>query len=260
MPRPELPVPGEGPVADLARELRRWRDLAGRPGYRELAAKAHFGATTLAEAAAGHARPAKGLTLAFARACGAGEEDLEAIEELWDEADRAQRVGRRAGQVNVDSRITVGIRGLRPPVRSRPTRAATPLAPLTAPPRPDARGTAEAYVRQLRALRAWAGQPGHKAIVRRAERALERVGLQPLPRSTMYDVFNPGRTALPALYAVRYIVAALNPAALGEWTSAWQDIKIREVISAPGDESPDNPEAAAVPASVAAMIRGVITR
>lgn len=230
MSRPEIPVSGNGPVADLARELRRLRDLAGRPGYRQLAQQAHFGSTTLAGAASGYARPSKAVAIAFAQACGAADEDLARIADLWEKADRAQRATRRTRDELLIGR-EVGTRRL----QEQGLRRAASGRSVSEPPLPDEDGTAESYVRSLRALRAWAGQPGYKGIVKNAETALQRSPMPPVPRSTMYDAFNPKRTALPALDVVRYIVAGLAPAALGEWTSAWRAVKLREVLSSYDD-------------------------
>lgn len=79
--RPQRPVdPATGPVAKLAWELRELREQAGAPPYRTLAKKAHFAASTLAEAAKGERLPTLEVTLAYARACGG---DLAAWEHRW---------------------------------------------------------------------------------------------------------------------------------------------------------------------------------
>jgi hypothetical protein len=47
MPRPERPLdPEAGVVQRFAVELRELRQLAGNPGYRELARRAHYSVTT----------------------------------------------------------------------------------------------------------------------------------------------------------------------------------------------------------------------
>ena len=49
--RPEKPVdPDAGPVQRLAWQLRRLRERAGNPSYRRLAQRAHYSASTLADA------------------------------------------------------------------------------------------------------------------------------------------------------------------------------------------------------------------
>ncbi|MFC6021488.1 helix-turn-helix domain-containing protein [Plantactinospora solaniradicis] len=54
----------------FAAQLRRLREEAGRPGYRELARRAHFAPATLSEAAAGRRFPTLPVTLAYVEACG----------------------------------------------------------------------------------------------------------------------------------------------------------------------------------------------
>src|SRR6478609_925971 len=70
MPRPERPVdPGEGPAQRFAVALRELRQSAGNPTYRVLAKRAHYSATTLAQAAAGERLPTLPVAVAYARAC-----------------------------------------------------------------------------------------------------------------------------------------------------------------------------------------------
>ncbi|WP_242902252.1 nSTAND1 domain-containing NTPase [Actinomadura terrae] len=78
MGRPERPLdPEAGPVERLAWELRRLRNEAGRPSYRELARRAHFSRSTLAEAATGVRLPTLEATLAYAGACGGDRDEWE---------------------------------------------------------------------------------------------------------------------------------------------------------------------------------------
>ena len=71
MGRPEKPVdPDAGPVQRLAWQLRQTRESAGNPSYRALARKAHFSASTLADAAKGERLPSREVTLAYVAACG----------------------------------------------------------------------------------------------------------------------------------------------------------------------------------------------
>src|SRR6266545_372044 len=81
MPRPERVLdPAAGPVESLAAELREVRRLAGSPGYRTLAERAGFSASTLADAAGGRRLPSLAVTLAFVRACGG---DAAGWERRW---------------------------------------------------------------------------------------------------------------------------------------------------------------------------------
>ncbi|MFC3499768.1 helix-turn-helix domain-containing protein [Micromonospora krabiensis] len=76
MGRRETPLdPKAGPVHRLAWQLRQLREQAGSPSYRVLARRAHYSASTLAEAAKGERLPSLEVTLAYAEACGgdAGE-------------------------------------------------------------------------------------------------------------------------------------------------------------------------------------------
>ncbi|WP_221334863.1 hypothetical protein [Streptomyces sp. EAS-AB2608] len=80
MPRGERPLdPEGGPVAEFAARLRKLRDEAGRPTYRELARRAHYSIATLSGAAAGHQLPTLAVTLAYVRACGGDEREWERI-------------------------------------------------------------------------------------------------------------------------------------------------------------------------------------
>ncbi|WP_158891295.1 hypothetical protein [Amycolatopsis anabasis] len=79
MPRPERPVAADnGVLRELALGLRQLREDAGTPPYRALAARAHYSASTLAEAAAGRTLPSLPVTLAYVRACGGNRAEWEA--------------------------------------------------------------------------------------------------------------------------------------------------------------------------------------
>ncbi len=78
MPRPERPLdPFAGPVEQFAFDLRKLREKAGSPSYRELGRLSHYSASTLADAARGQRLPSLAVTLAFVRACGGDEETWE---------------------------------------------------------------------------------------------------------------------------------------------------------------------------------------
>jgi WD40 repeat protein len=78
MPRPERPLDGtDDALTEFASDLRALRDRAGRPGYRKLAIKAHYSATTLSDAAGGRDLPSLAVTLAYVRACGGNPADWE---------------------------------------------------------------------------------------------------------------------------------------------------------------------------------------
>ncbi|OJF13353.1 nSTAND1 domain-containing NTPase [Couchioplanes caeruleus] len=86
MPRPERPLDeSEGPVAQLAAELRQLREKAGKPGYRQMAARVNYSVATLAAAASGRRLPTLEVTLAYVAAC---DGDLQVWERRWREAER----------------------------------------------------------------------------------------------------------------------------------------------------------------------------
>jgi WD40 repeat protein len=82
--RPEKPVdPDAGPVQRLAWQLRRLRERAGSPSYRRLAQRAHYSASTLADAAKGERLASLEVTLAYVAACGG---DLDEWRVRWSAA------------------------------------------------------------------------------------------------------------------------------------------------------------------------------
>lgn len=80
MPRGEIPLdPESGPLFEFAARLRKLREQAGRPTYRDLARSAHYGIATLSSAAAGRQLPSLAVTLAYVRACGGDEREWRVI-------------------------------------------------------------------------------------------------------------------------------------------------------------------------------------
>src|SRR5689334_5687190 len=85
MPRPERPLDGSaGPVTRLAADLRRLREKAGRPGYRQMAARVNYSVATLSAAASGRRLPTLEVTLAYVAACDGDPGDWE---RRWREAE-----------------------------------------------------------------------------------------------------------------------------------------------------------------------------
>ncbi|WP_381155622.1 cytochrome D1 domain-containing protein [Streptomyces iranensis] len=81
MGRPEKPIdPQDGPVARFAYELRKLRDEAGAPGYRSMARRTGYSATTLSQAAGGERLPTLPVALAYVRAC---HGDVEEWRHRW---------------------------------------------------------------------------------------------------------------------------------------------------------------------------------
>ncbi|GAA4255817.1 nSTAND1 domain-containing NTPase [Dactylosporangium darangshiense] len=96
MGRPEKPVdPQAGPVQRLAWQLRRLRESAGNPSYRALARRAHYSASTLADAAKGERLPSLEVTLAYAEACGGDPAEWQALWSAAAEAPAPQRADER---------------------------------------------------------------------------------------------------------------------------------------------------------------------
>jgi WD40 repeat protein len=84
VPRSERPLESDGTVVpEFAADLRRLREKAGSPPYRELARRAHYSSTTLSDAAGGRRLPSLDVTLAYVRACGG---DTEYWNQQWHDA------------------------------------------------------------------------------------------------------------------------------------------------------------------------------
>jgi WD40 repeat protein len=84
MPRGEKPLePDNGAVTEFAAGLRLLRQKADSPTYRELARRAHYSSTTLADAAGGRRLPSLAVALAYVRVCGG---DVAEWETRWREA------------------------------------------------------------------------------------------------------------------------------------------------------------------------------
>lgn len=102
MPRSETPLESDGSeLTEFAVELRRLRERAGGPPYRELARRAHYSASALAGAAAGRRLPSLAVTTAFVRACGG---DVAEWERRWHSvaAATAPAVDARAARDDAD--------------------------------------------------------------------------------------------------------------------------------------------------------------
>ncbi|WP_346185987.1 hypothetical protein [Streptomyces osmaniensis] len=80
VPRGERPLEADGgPLLDFAAKLRKVREEAGSPTYRNLARRAHYSIATLSGAASGRQLPTLAVTLAYVRACGGDEGEWERI-------------------------------------------------------------------------------------------------------------------------------------------------------------------------------------
>ena len=90
MPRPEKPVPGDGPLAELARALRQLKERDGGT-YRELATRpaVNYSAAQLAAAASGTSCPTRSVVMAYVP-CRANKQERAELGALWDRADAAR--------------------------------------------------------------------------------------------------------------------------------------------------------------------------
>jgi len=78
MPRAERPLDAEDTeLGSFAADLRRLRDKAGKPSYRELGSRAHYSAATLSDAAGGRKLPSLAVVLAYVKACGGDPDEWE---------------------------------------------------------------------------------------------------------------------------------------------------------------------------------------
>jgi hypothetical protein len=244
MPRPEKPIPGDGPLADLARELRQLRNRSGRT-YRQLAPAGNYSPAQLAAAAAGTSCPTPSLVLAYARACEASSSDIARLQALRDEAEaaRRQRASSRRSPGTVEAESVEA--ELSEPLRSVPVFEAEAAREYiyVGEPRPEQTHTAAQYIYQLGALRAWAGKPGVKEIARRS-------GNRGLAASSMYDALSSKRTTLPPLETVITIVRACAPRSINDWVATWRMISLRSFEDAnpmpPGRNAARRPQLRAV--------------
>ncbi|WP_222848936.1 helix-turn-helix domain-containing protein [Trebonia kvetii] len=195
--------------------LRRLRAQA-RMDYRSLAAKAGFAASTLAAAAAGGSPPTLDVALAFGGACGAAGPDLDEIKRLRELAVSVDQESERTWRVRETARAVDRARARSTPKKKRPV----------SQPAPDPDGSSAQFMRQLRALRVWDGEPSSREIAHRAIRA--RSYEMPPSRTTISEALSPRRGHLPALSVVRAIVDACS-GPVDDWTDAWRAIRLREL-------------------------------
>lgn len=205
MGRPEKPITGNGPVADLALALRELRAGAGNPPYKRLSMTANYTKAVLAAAANGNRCPTWDVTRSLVQACGGNPVDFRP---LWEKADHAERVARHADRLgNVSPMPRRKLAGLR-----------------AAAPDPWKATTTAGYIHQLRALRAWGGNPGLQAVDLAGRPA---GGGRWLSSSSFYDALSERRPTLPPLRFVKALVAACGGDVI-QWTQAWQALSLAE--------------------------------
>ncbi|GAA0409419.1 hypothetical protein Acor_36560 [Acrocarpospora corrugata] len=86
--------PGDGPVAAFAAELRRLRDQAGRPSYRQMGKAGNVSYSRLSEADRGYSLPTLDMVVAYVRGCGGDASAVSAMERRWRETRAAVLAGR----------------------------------------------------------------------------------------------------------------------------------------------------------------------
>jgi serine/threonine protein kinase len=120
MGRREAPIP-DGPLHEFAQALRDLRIQApGAPTYRRLADRAHFSASVLSVAAAGHRLPTWDVTLAFVTACGG---DVDEWRSRWTSLHDTLRTANPALITETDGKV--------PAAPPEPAESPTPVTPLT---------------------------------------------------------------------------------------------------------------------------------
>lgn len=85
MGRPESKIPGDGPVADLARFLRTLRQQAGQT-LRPMADRTTYSVSTLSRAANGLHVPSNDVLNEYVRLCDGGRRDQAEAHRLWVQA------------------------------------------------------------------------------------------------------------------------------------------------------------------------------
>ncbi|TMR09218.1 helix-turn-helix domain-containing protein [Nonomuraea turkmeniaca] len=218
MARPEKPITWDGPIADLARELRRLRELAGPPipTYAQLAERGTFSRSVLADAAAGYRCPSWEVVIHFVTACG-GLPGQEPWPTLWRHAHAAGQAGDATP---------------RRPARAAPAKSRTSARQATvtaaqqgpAPPDPWQAETPQEYRYQLSLLRVWAGVSIPEICRHSGYDDHRRSGVA---YATVHDTLNAKFARMPPLRAVRAIVAACE-ADLDQWVGAWRAISLKQ--------------------------------
>lgn len=212
MPRPEKPITWDGPLAELAQALRDLRQRAGRPSYRDLEERTRHSRSVLADAAAGYRCPTWAVTHDFVLTCGENPEEWQPRWELAHASTGRHRPVERKP------------RRPREPARTAQQRANVAVntpASSSAPPDPELAHTPVQFRYQLRTLRAWAGKPFPR-----------QHGDLWVSASTMYDAIDTKQTRLPALRAVRAIVAMCISDAeqVERWLNVWRAINMAEYL------------------------------
>ena len=111
--------------------------------------------------------------------------------------------------------------------RARKAHSAPGLAPD-----PSAVTTPQEYIRELRRLKAWSGEPSLRDLQR----------LTGLPRSTVAEALDFRRNRLPPLDRVLSIVMALatSEVVVADWEDAWKRIQMQKCLAPEPDPRPNH--------------------
>ncbi|WTX00972.1 helix-turn-helix domain-containing protein (plasmid) [Streptomycetaceae bacterium NBC_01309] len=185
MGRPESKIPGDGPVADLARFLRTLRQQAGQT-LRPMADRTTYSVSTLSRAANGLHVPSNDVLNEYVRLCDGGRRDQAEAHRLW-----------------VQARLHKAR-----PRRPQP-RTCTPVTAVTSP---------ADLIAAMHDVRLDAGGPSLRDLEGRAGK-LRLV----LPRSTVSDALR-GASRLPSWRLLEAYVRACGVPEneLWLWRTAWQ--------------------------------------
>jgi predicted transcriptional regulator len=210
MGRQENAITFTGPVADHAEQLRTIRRSAGLT-LDDLARLTGLSKSTLSKAQGGHEFPSWNVTSLFVAACGA---NVTQWQERWAGVEQAKAMPKPFGAPS--------------PLKTRPTfRRGEPstygaLRNLSGPPPlPMGVESSADFVKTLRQVKIWAGEPSIRYLAGRAR----------VPRSTLHDVLRLKQGKLPNLDAVCAFLTACgidDARVISEWVFTWRRLRTAE--------------------------------
>lgn len=218
--------PTDGPVERFAWELRQLRAAVGAPGYRQLAARAHYSASALSTAASGKTLPTREITLAFVAACGgdveewAGKWAATAAELVAFKGHARAGAGRSVSPQAAESgRFDAGQQRARPASDGSPTKG---VAGLDAAPESSRSGSPDAPPRRrLRTGPAGASAPVSPATPEQTTPPRSRRPFVPTGRRFRYRLVTGVMAAGVLIAAV--LLAAAPASAPAVWTATAGD-------------------------------------
>lgn len=197
MGRQKRPLNEGAPFGELARSLRVLREGAGLT-YRTMAARIAdpgCSAATLSRADSGDFLPRKGVVIAYGTACGASRERMT---QIWNRAaGQARRLNAAAGGARREALLGGGA--------LRPRRLELIWEPAH-------------LLLAMHHLRSRAGEPSLREIQSRAR----RLGLPPLPKSTVADLLGGIRLPTEQQFMAYVTCCGVDSAELGRWLLAYR--------------------------------------